>query len=329
MYRRGMVAKKKSPPPLKPHILQVAQAGGRLDKTLTLMLIDKGVEGISRARIQTLLEDGHITCDGAKVDDASRKVKLGEVYSCTIPAPILVTPRPTKMKLDIVYEDEDIIVLNKPVGLVVHGGAGVHDATLVNGLLSHAKGSLSGIGGVVRPGIVHRLDKDTSGLMVVAKNDQAHQKLSAQFSDRSLSRIYHAIVWGSPMASGQVEASIGRHKTQRQKMSVTARGRYALTHYRVLKDFGVVSMIECKLATGRTHQIRVHLAHIGHAVVGDGVYGKKGNKKKGLDFLYDFPHQALHATELSLLHPRSGKKMSFKAPPPKDFTDLLRKLEKI
>jgi 23S rRNA pseudouridine1911/1915/1917 synthase len=291
----------------------------RLDKALA-----EGLEGISRVRVQALIKEEHVSLSGKTILDPTRKTKSGEIYSVTIPPPESATPEAQKIPLNIIYEDADLLVIDKPAGLVVHPAPGNRDRTLVNALLAHCGDSLSGIGGVARPGIVHRLDKDTSGLMVVAKNDVAHQALTKQFADRSLSRVYHALVWGMPVPrQGSIEASVGRHPRDRKKMAVTGKGRYALTHYKVLKSFELCSRIECKLATGRTHQIRVHLAHIKHPVVGDPVYGKK----TGVDVLRNFPRQVLHAVEIQFVHPRTGKAMRFKTGLPEDIENLIQKLD--
>ncbi len=296
-------------------------------------------ETLSRARIQQLIKQGMVTCGGKPVNDPNRKPKVGETYAITLPPPEPATPEPQKIKLDIVYEDKDLLVINKPAGMVVHPAAGNRDKTLVNALLAHCGKSLSGIGGVARPGIVHRLDKDTSGLMVVAKNDMAHQALTRQFADRSLSRVYNALVWGLPNPlAGAIEGAIGRHPRARQKMAVVARGgKPALTHYKVVKNYGgVASLVECKLATGRTHQIRVHMAHIKHPVVGDPVYGRRrfsagkaqNHAEKGIvGLLEGMNRQALHAAEIRFIHPRTGKTMTFKAPLPEDMAGLLKRLK--
>jgi 23S rRNA pseudouridine1911/1915/1917 synthase len=291
----------------------------RLDKALARL-----VPALSRARLQALMAEGHVTLKGKKITDASRKAKAGEVYDIQIPPPLPAEPEAQKIPLEIVYEDDDVLVIDKPPGLVVHPAPGNRDRTLVNALLAHCGASLSGIGGVARPGIVHRLDKDTSGLMIVAKNDRAHQALSRQFADRTLSRTYQAIVWGVPMPrAGSVEAPIGRHLRDRKKMAVTAKGRTALTHYKLLEAFTKTSLVECKLATGRTHQIRVHLAHIKHPVVGDPVYGRS----KGSGGNIVFSRQALHAAALQFCHPRTEKIMRFTADLPKDMADLLKSLK--
>jgi 23S rRNA pseudouridine1911/1915/1917 synthase len=261
--------------------------------------------------------------------DASRKAKLGDVFTIRVPPPEPASPEAQDIDLDILYEDKDLLVINKPVGMVVHPAPGNRDRTLVNALLAHCGKSLSGIGGVARPGIVHRLDKDTSGLMVVAKNDKAHQQLTKQFADRSLSRTYQALVWGEPVPLvGHIEAPIGRHPRDRVKMAVVGKGKPALTYYKVIESFGdLASLVECKLATGRTHQIRVHLAYIKHPVIGDAVYGGGRNRVgDAAKLLEKFPRQALHATQLQFFHPRTEKLMSFKAPLPKDMAELIKKL---
>lgn len=308
-----------------------AQAGERLDKALA-QLVQGHDTALSRARLQALMAAGHLSLAGELVNATNRKVKSGEVYTLIVPPPEAAEPEAQAIDLPIIYEDDDVIVINKPVGLVVHPAPGNKDGTLVNALLAHCGDSLSGIGGIARPGIVHRLDKDTSGLMVVAKNDMAHQVLTKQFSDRSLSRTYQALVWGVPLPTqGSIDAPIGRHARDRKKMAITAKGgREALTHYRVLKEFGIVSLVECKLATGRTHQIRVHMGHIKHPVIGDPVYGarKAPGKDKVIELLRAFPRQALHAVKLEFIHPRSGKKVSYNAPLPDDIAKLVKVLTK-
>ncbi len=303
----------------------------RLDKALT-QLIAQEVLVLSRVRVQGLIAEGMVSFAGKPVYDVNRKVKSGEVYKLQIPPPEVATPQAQIIPLKIIYEDKDLLVIDKPAGMVVHPAPGNRDKTLVNALLAHCKDSLSGIGGVMRPGIVHRLDKDTSGLMVVAKNDKAHQALTAQFSDRSLNRTYQAIVWGSPkVLKSSIDAPIGRHPRDRKKMAVTGRGKPALTHYRVLEDFKNVTLMECKLATGRTHQIRVHFAHMKHPLVGDPAYGKKKNSQsdKMITELQTFPRQALHAVKLEFIHPTSGKTMRFASELPKDVEKLLKKLRKM
>ena len=292
------------------------------------MLASAQQPALSRARVQALLTQGFLSLSGQPATEGSRKVKAGEVYTLHVPPPEKAEPEAQKMDLKIVYEDDDVIVLDKQAGLVVHPAPGNRDHTLVNALLAHCGDSLSGIGGFARPGIVHRLDKDTSGLMVVAKNDAAHQALSKQFADRSLSRTYHALVWGVPTPhTGSIDAPVGRSQRDRKKMAVTSKGRTALTHYQVIEDFGRVSLVECKLATGRTHQIRVHMAHIKHPVVGDPTYGKS-RAKKGEEALLKFPRQALHAVKIHFVHPRTCKIRKFTSKLPKDMQKLIRGIRK-
>jgi 23S rRNA pseudouridine1911/1915/1917 synthase len=294
---------------------------------------------LSRARVQQLIKGGHVTLGGKTVRDPNHKARAGEVYALTLPPLEKAMPEAQAIPLAVVYEDADLLVIDKPPGMVVHPAAGNRYKTLVNALLAHCGASLSGIGGVARPGIVHRLDKDTSGLMVVAKHDAAHQALTRQFADRSLSRVYQAVVWGVPApAAGKVEGAIGRHPRARQKMAVVTRGgKPAVTHYRVLEGYdNVTSLVECRLETGRTHQIRVHMAHIRHPVVGDPVYGRRrialivpGQPEKGIIAqLQVFPRQALHAAELKFLHPVTGKPMKFTAPLPGDMAALVKTLRR-
>ena len=297
--------------------------GERLDKALSTLstLHDRS---ISRARLQALIKDGRLTHDDVPITHASVKVRAGDMYRLQIPPAEAAEPQPQNIALSVVYEDADVIVIDKPAGLVVHPAPGNRDSTLVNALLAHCGASLSGIGGVARPGIVHRLDKDTSGLMVVAKNDAAHQALSRQFADRSLSRTYQALVWGVPIpSSGDIDGPIGRSSRDRKKMAVMGRGKEALTHYGVLEDYTIAALVECKLATGRTHQIRVHMAHIKHPVVGDIAYGGRKTGRKGGEKLSAFPRQALHAVALQFLHPRTGKLVKFKSKLPRDMAQLV------
>ena len=302
----------------------------RLDKALT-DIASATVDNLSRARLQALIAEGQVQINGHTITQTSHKVTLGEIYQLTVPPAASAIPEAQNITLDIIYEDDDLIVINKPAGMVVHPAPGNRDKTLVNALLAHCGTSLSGIGGVARPGIVHRLDKDTSGLMVVAKNDLAHHGLTRQFADHSLSRTYQALIWGLPMpSSGSVDACIGRHPRDRKKMAVTSaqKGKTALTHYRVLEDYDEVSLVECKLETGRTHQIRVHLAHLKHPVVGDTTYGSHRNPGKydSASALRAFPRQALHAIQIQFIHPRTGKKMRFKVDLAEDMRKLIRKL---
>ena len=311
-----------------------ADAGLRLDKFLA-----RGLPQFSRSRLQSLIEEGCVTLRGKTIQDASGKVKPGETYEINIPdaAPSHMEAQP--MPLDIVHEDKDILILNKPPGLTVHPGAGNPDKTLVNALLAHCGESLSGIGGVARPGIVHRIDKDTSGLLAVAKNDAAHIHLSEQLSSRTLSRTYLALVWGTPkQKSGTITGNIGRSFSNRKKMAVVkSGGKPATTHYKVIKNFPGMALLECQLETGRTHQIRVHLAHLGHSLVGDPAYGQSTNQRlkasafkslpaKKREALLAFNRQALHAAALELIHPKTGKRMAFTSKVPEDMERLLAAL---
>jgi 23S rRNA pseudouridine1911/1915/1917 synthase len=302
-------------------------AGQRTDKAIALLAAAK-IPTLSRARIQALMAEGYLTEGPKKISDASHKVKANETYLLTLPPIEKAEPVAQDIELDIIFEDKDLIVINKQAGLVVHPAPGNRDMTLVNALLAHCGGSLSGIGGVARPGIVHRLDKDTTGLMVVAKNDAAHQALAKQFADRSLSRTYHAVVWGEMTPpTGSIDAPIGRSSKDRKKMAVTTKGKPARTHYKVLDAYEDASLVECKLETGRTHQIRVHMAHIKHPVVGDATYSSKRRSKKGEEFLQEFPRQALHAIAIQFIHPRTGKIKKFATKLPKDMQKLLKKLK--
>jgi 23S rRNA pseudouridine1911/1915/1917 synthase len=278
---------------------------------------------LSRARIQALLAAGAITSGGKVVIDASKKVLEGQTFDILIPDPLPAKPLGQNLPLTIVYEDDDLLVIDKQAGMTVHPAPGNLDGTLVNALIAHCGKTLSGIGGVRRPGIVHRLDKDTSGLMVAAKNDAAHAHLSKQLAARTLSRRYLALVWGTPSpSSGEIDRPIGRSTADRKKMAVTAKGRQAITRYRIVKSVGLhASLIECKLHTGRTHQIRVHMAALGHPLVGDPVYGRKGRQKS--EILGAFPRQALHAAEIGFIHPRSGDTLHFTSALPADMTALI------
>lgn len=314
-------------------------AGVRADKALAAWSFEGGA-GLSRARLQTLIEQGHVLCNGNPIK-AAQKFSVGDEILLHIPPLEAAAIEPENIPLAIVYEDDDILILNKPAGLVVHPGAGHWSGTLVNALLYHCRGSLSGIGGVVRPGIVHRLDKDTSGLMVVAKHDEAHQHLSAQLAERSLTRLYYALVLGNPLPiKGAVRRPIGRHRHHRQKMSVMSDApRDAVTHYHALRAFGgACSLVECRLETGRTHQIRVHMEALGHPLIGDPLYGpqptalKSKLKKENytndtIDKIMNFPRQFLHAETLMLIHPITEEELSFSAPLPPDLEEILAALE--
>ncbi len=302
----------------------VAPGGTRLDRAFAGTAPD-----LSRTRLKTLIEAGAVSVDGRVVTQPAFTPAAGAQVMARVPAPEPARPTPEAMDLDVVYEDLDLIVLNKPAGLVVHPGAGVQAGTLVNGLLAHCGARLSGIGGVARPGIVHRLDRDTSGLMVVAKTDRAHRGLSAQFADRSLSRRYLAVVEGHPRPrEGTVSAAIGRSARDRRKMAVvrSGAGKPAVTHYRVERRLGPgASLVRCRLETGRTHQIRVHMTHLGHRLVGDPVYGRPA---RGLpEPARGFPRQALHAEWLRFRHPETGAELAFERPPPADLRTLIGALD--
>lgn len=284
---------------------------------------------LTRSAASRLIENGDVTLQGAEGKSLSKNYKLREndVLTVTLPAPQPCEALPEDIPLDVIYEDDDIIVVNKPEGMVVHPAAGNPSGTLVNALLYHCKGGLSGIGGVIRPGIVHRIDKDTGGLLVVAKNDAAHLFLSEEIKYHRVSRIYHAIVKGNFREdSGTVDAPIGRHPVDRKKMAVIRssdyKSREAITHWRVLERFGTFTHIECELETGRTHQIRVHMASIGHPLVGDTVYGGGQTPFEHKHKAY-ISGQCLFAKKLTLAHPRTGEKMNFLAPLPQNFEKLL------
>ncbi|MSP76901.1 MAG: RluA family pseudouridine synthase [Rhodospirillaceae bacterium] len=305
-------------------------AGERIDRALATAL-----PALTRSRVKALIEGRRVAlADGPTIEEPSRKVKTGECFVVDIPEPEPATPLAQAIDLDILYEDTDLLVLNKPAGMVVHPAPGNPDRTLVNALLAHCSDSLSGIGGVRRPGIVHRLDKNTSGVMVVAKNDETHSRLSKLFAEHDLVRIYKALVWGGPTAlRGTVDAPIARHPVDRKRMAVRkTSGRRAVTEYWVEKRFGpalkpVATLMGCKLETGRTHQVRVHLAHLGCPVVGDPVYGR--NRKPSGPFapLGTFPRQALHAAVLEFRHPRTGRQMKFSTELPQDFKTLVEAIE--
>ena len=293
-------------------------AGERLDAFLA-----RSELGLSRSAAQKLMEEGCVTLMG-KPGKKNDRLNVGDIVEVTIPEPREVDVAPTEMPLDIVYEDQDVVFINKPKGLVVHPAAGHQDDTLVNGLLYAMGDSLSGINGELRPGIVHRIDKDTSGLLAVAKNDLAHTVLASQLKDHTMARTYEAIVCGTLKEdSGTVDAPIGRHPTDRKKMCVTERNsKPAVTHWEVIRRYRGYTHIRCRLETGRTHQIRVHMAHIGHPILGDTVYGRK-KAELGQD------SQCLHAGALCFRHPRDGRPVMVFAPLPDYFQKVLEKLEKM
>jgi 23S rRNA pseudouridine1911/1915/1917 synthase len=314
--------------------------GMRLDAWLAAAIAD-----LSRSRAKALIAGGSVTIGGATIEEPKRPVKPGERVTLDLPPPVPAEPKGEVIPLDVVYEDDDLIVIDKPAGLVVHPAAGNHTGTLVNALIAHCGASLSGIGGVMRPGIVHRLDKDTSGLMVVAKTDRAHKSLADQFADHGrtgpLERGYMALAWGVPdRGEGTIEAALGRSSKNREKIEVKREGgREAITHYRVEERYGakgkptVASLIECRLETGRTHQIRVHLASIGHPVIGDRTYGSGFATKPALlpeparSLAAGFPRQALHAYLLGFEHPVSHEEMAFESPLPADISELSEALK--
>jgi 23S rRNA pseudouridine1911/1915/1917 synthase len=315
-----------------------AEKGERLDRVLALHLSE-----LSRSRLKALIVAGEVAIEGRTIRDPSHRVNARDRVAIAVPPPEPAAPQPEDIPLAIVYEDADIIVIDKPKGLVVHPAAGHRSGTLVNALIAHCGASLSGIGGVKRPGIVHRLDKDTTGLMVIAKNDRAHRALAAQFADHGragpLERGYLAFVWGVPdRPRGAIDKPIGRHPHARDKMSVTPSGREAITHWEVRQYYSglagqpVASLLACRLETGRTHQIRVHLAAIGHPIMGDSVYGP-GFKTKGALLpseaqaaLAALGRQALHAYLLGLDHPRTGSHLVFRSGLPADLASLPKAL---
>ncbi|MBF0356527.1 MAG: RluA family pseudouridine synthase [Alphaproteobacteria bacterium] len=310
------------------------ESGVRLDKWLA-----QAVPALSRSRLKALITTGQVSQDGLTITDPSAVVKPGVAFSIDLPEPEPARPQGQPIALDVRYEDDHLIIVNKPAGLVVHPAPGNLDQTLVNALIAHCGDSLSGIGGVKRPGIVHRLDKETSGLLVAAKTDAAHRGLARLFATHDIERAYRALIWGVPIPPiGKFSGDIGRDPKHRTRMAVVpeGRGRSALTRYKVLKSWkGAVSLIDCRLETGRTHQIRVHFAHAGHALVGDPVYGGKtrGVRLKNLSDenrlqLQAFPRQALHAFQLGFVHPVDGNYLKFDAPLPQDFNELIFNLDK-
>ena len=288
----------------------------RLDAFLASSL-----DGLTRSQATRLIESGEVAVDGKPVSK-SYKLAGGEDIAVTLPEPEPVEAVPQDIPLDVVYEDADVIVVNKPSGMVVHPAPGHPDGTLVNALLYHCAGTLSGVGGALRPGIVHRIDRDTSGLIIAAKNDAAHQYLSAQLADHTLARTYECIVVGKLREDrGTVDAPIARHPTDRKRMAVVAGGREAVTHWEVIARYPGYTHVRCRLETGRTHQIRVHMAYIGHPILGDTVYGAK-KEVPGLT------GQCLHAVGLRFLHPRTHEVVELSCPLPEEFTRMLQKIRK-
>jgi 23S rRNA pseudouridine1911/1915/1917 synthase len=306
--------------------------GQRLDRFLA-----DAIGTLSRSRVKSLIEQGQLRRDGTVLSAPADPVRPGATYILNLPVALPATPQPQHIPFTILYEDADLLVLDKPSGLVVHPAPGNYDGTLVNALLAHCGDTLTGIGGERRPGIVHRLDKDTSGVLVVAKTQQANAALTAAFAARDLDRAYLALAWGlpSPLA-GDIEGTIGRDPRDRKRMAIVTRGgKTALTHYRALRAWGTaVSLLECRLATGRTHQIRVHLASRGHPIVGDPVYlrrvpaASRSLPEPVRHLLLDFPRQALHAARLGFAHPRTGLALSFATEPPRDMAMLIDALDR-
>ena len=330
----------KAPPATPPSgahrlIAAAADGGTRVDRFLAERLA-----GVSRSRVKALLLEGQVRCDGAKLADPSEPVRAGAAYTLSIPPPRPAWPQGEAIPLAILHEDSDLIVLDKPAGLVVHPAPGNEDGTLVNALIGHCGPGLT-VGGEHRPGIVHRLDKDTSGVMVAAKTEAAMAALSAAFAAREPDRAYLALVWGVPApAQGEIEGAIGRDPRDRKRMALRPHGggKPALTRYRTLRVWGgpggpAVALLECRLATGRTHQIRVHLASRGHPLVGDPVYLRRvpaaaaGLPEALRRRLLDFPRQALHAARLGFAHPRTGQALAFETPPPPDMAALIAALD--
>jgi 23S rRNA pseudouridine1911/1915/1917 synthase len=325
------------PEPAKDRLVAEAtetDEGMRLDIFLSQRLAE-----LSRTRMQSLIKQGQVRLRAATIVDAKYRVKPGDRFEVTVPPPVPAEPEGETIPLNILYEDDALIVIDKPAGLVVHPGAGHSSGTLVNALIDHCGESLSGIGGVARPGIVHRLDKDTSGVLVVAKTDQAHRALAAEFADHgrkgALERTYLALVWGTPpLPHGTIDAAVGRHPTSRTKMAVLPnKGRHAVTHYRVLETFGghppIASLLECTLETGRTHQVRLHLAHLGTPVIGDRLYAQ-GFKSKLRNLpeplrtkLMQLDRQALHAARLAFTHPETGTLLEFNSQLPDELAEIL------
>lgn len=307
----------------------------RLDQFLS-----QNIEDLSRSRLQALIYEEMVTLNERTITDPARRVKPEDKITVTIPPAENLDILPEDIPIEVVYEDDNLLVVNKPAGMVVHPAPGNNSGTLVNALMHHCGESLSGIGGVKRPGIVHRIDKDTSGLLVVAKSDQAHQGLSEQFANHSLTRKYQAIVWGLPSpTSGTVEGNLGRHPVDRKRMAVVKppHGKHAVTHFKTIKplSMGSAALIECQLETGRTHQIRVHMTHIGHSLVGDPVYGKVSKSRtanlsqQAKALLQNFNRQALHAKTIGFQHPVTGEEILLESQISADMQQLLYTLGQV
>ena len=299
-----------------------ATDGWRLDRALAEVLPD-----MSRERLKGLIAAGQVTLNGREWRDSAKKAAAGQVFAVAIPPPTPLHNEAQDIPLVVAYEDDDLIVIDKPAGLVVHPAAGNFDGTLVNALLHHCAGNLSGIGGVARPGIVHRIDKDTSGLMVAAKTDRAHAGLAKQFADHSIDRRYKAIVSGQPRpAKGSVDAPLGRSSSNRKKMAVVQGGKRAVTHYDTIESLSGAALIQCRLETGRTHQVRVHMASIGHPLLGDQFYGRPSREHQKLLKSLDFERQALHAARLGFIHPVTSAALAFESNIPADMQELFSRL---
>lgn len=303
-------------------ILPASAAGLRIDRALAIELPQH-----SRERLKALVGGGRVTGVAGVIWDPAQKMKGGETLTLVIPEPRPSETQAQDIPLAIVYEDDALLVVDKPAGLVVHPAAGNYDGTMVNALLHHCAGRLSGIGGVARPGIVHRIDKDTSGLLVVAKTDPAHEFLSRQFAAHSVDRRYTAVVAGVPVPpAGRIAGALARSAANRQKMAIVAegRGKHAVTHYRTIRVFKGAAQVECRLETGRTHQIRVHMSSIGHALLGDAAYGRTPGSLAAL--MNGFARQALHAATLGFVHPTTQEKLSFESALPADIVELISRL---
>ncbi|MCH9754058.1 MAG: RluA family pseudouridine synthase [Alphaproteobacteria bacterium] len=301
----------------------------RIDKFLS-----ESIEDITRSKIQNLIKNGFVSLNGEPIKNNKHQTSFGDIYVITIPAEEPLQIKPKKMDLNIIYEDDHLLIINKPAGLTTHPGAGNTTDTLVNGLLANYKNNLSSVAGISRPGIVHRLDKDTTGLIVVAKNDKAHAKLSADLAERKIKRIYQAVIWGLPYkTSDTIKTNVAKNKHDRKKMSVVddESGKVAITNYRIMNTFlsGRMSLVECSLETGRTHQIRLHMQHIGHHIVGDPVYGVENKKRKFTlsqniaDYIKSLSRQMLHAKKLSFVHPVTLKQLDFEIELPEDMQKLM------
>ena len=315
--------------------VEINSHGMRIDKFLQLY-----ISKLSRTRLQNLIREGRVKLNNKLIYDTSKKLRKSDKIDINVPEPKITHIKPYKMSLHIFYEDNDLIIINKSPGVVVHPGAGNYEKTIVNGLLFHCRDNLSSVGGKLRPGIVHRIDKDTSGVIVVAKNDNAHINLSKQFSNHTIKRVYEAIVWGSLRpVNGKINENISRSLKNRQLMAVHKnKGKKAITNYKTLNIFQninlpKVSLIECRLETGRTHQIRVHMNFKGNPILGDKSYGKSKKKYKNINLdvekkINNFNRQALHAKSLGFIHPKTGKELFFEASRPKDFDLLIKSLKK-